>query len=63
MLKLKTGSDTLTRDPTRPDQAKIADPVTRDPDTLRSISDTHTHTHTHTRTHTHTHTLTLAYKL
>jgi len=35
MLNLKTGSntgsDTLTRDPTRPGQ--IADPVTRDPDT------------------------------
>jgi len=37
MLKLKTGSnagsDTLTRDPTRPDLAKIADPVIRDPET------------------------------
>ena len=37
MLKLKTesntGSDTQTRDPTRPDPAEIADPVTRDPET------------------------------
>ena len=37
MLQLKTesntGSDTLTRDPTRPDPAKIADLVTRDPET------------------------------
>jgi len=33
MFKLKTGSytgyDTLTRDPTRPGLAKIADPVSR----------------------------------
>jgi len=37
MLKLKTwsnsGSDTLTHDPTRPDPAKIDDPVTRDLET------------------------------
>ena len=36
MLKLKTGSntgsDTLTRDPTRPDPVKIADAMIRDPD-------------------------------
>jgi len=29
----KTGSVTLTRDPTRPDPTKIVDPVTRDPKT------------------------------
>jgi len=28
---VKHRSDTLTRDPTRPDPVKIADPVTRDP--------------------------------
>jgi len=33
-----TGSGFLTRDPTRPDPAKIADPVTRNPETGFHIS-------------------------